>query len=550
MALTCMVAPAARAQSGGAAGAVTGASSGVVSGAAAHAVDGATAQGAPAAVHAAAADPSPGYWLLASDGGVYQFVAPYDGSLRGMPLNRPVVGMAATPDGGGYWLVASDGGIFSFGDARFFGSTGSLRLNRPVVGMAATPDGGGYWLVASDGGIFSFGDARFFGSTGSLRLNRPVVGMAATPDGGGYWLVASDGGIFSFGDARFFGSTGSLRLNQPVLGMAPVPGGSGYWLVASDGGIFSFGSAAFFGSTGAMRLNRPVVGMAANPYGGGYWLVASDGGIFSFGSAPFAGSTGGHAIPFPIIGMAATRLGFPYPPSGTGFDVSWPQCGGPLPPPAAVSVVGVDGGSSHNSTGTNLNPNPCLGAEAAWAGQGLTVYINVDGVFVGDPPAAASGPAGVCAATDLVCQGYNWGWDGAGRSVAYAHSLGLFPTVWWLDVEGPCGFRLPALWRCNGAAGGLAANAAVIEGAVNALHANGLIAGIYSTYLQFPATVGTGYNPGTPIWIAGASTVANAAATCVNAARSFAGGTPWLVQYGYSPAPSPEWDPDYACPQS
>jgi hypothetical protein len=48
------------------------------------------------------------------------------------------------------------------------------------VGMAATPSGGGYWLVASDGGIFSFGDARFFGSTGSLVLTRPVVGMAST----------------------------------------------------------------------------------------------------------------------------------------------------------------------------------------------------------------------------------------------------------------------------------------------------------------------------------------------------------------------------------
>ena len=52
-------------------------------------------------------------------------------------------------------------------------------LNQPIVGMASTPGGRGYWLVASDGGIFSFGDARFFGSTGALHLNRPIVGMAA-----------------------------------------------------------------------------------------------------------------------------------------------------------------------------------------------------------------------------------------------------------------------------------------------------------------------------------------------------------------------------------
>jgi hypothetical protein len=45
--------------------------------------------------------------------------------------------MATTPDGKGYWLVASDGGIFSFG-APFYGSTGAMTLNKPMVGMAAT----------------------------------------------------------------------------------------------------------------------------------------------------------------------------------------------------------------------------------------------------------------------------------------------------------------------------------------------------------------------------------------------------------------------------
>ena len=71
--------------------------------------------------------------------------------------------------GPGYRLVASDGGVFSFG-APFYGSTGGLALAAPVVGVAATPDGAGYWLVASDGGVFAFGDARFAGSTGALRL--------------------------------------------------------------------------------------------------------------------------------------------------------------------------------------------------------------------------------------------------------------------------------------------------------------------------------------------------------------------------------------------
>jgi len=87
--------------------------------------------------------------------------------------------MASTRDGQGYWLVASDGGIFAFGDATFLGSAGGMSLNKPIVGIASTPDGQGYWLVASDGGIFSFGDAGFHGSTGSVDLNKPIVGMAA-----------------------------------------------------------------------------------------------------------------------------------------------------------------------------------------------------------------------------------------------------------------------------------------------------------------------------------------------------------------------------------
>ena len=87
--------------------------------------------------------------------------------------------MTAAPDGGGYWLVASDGGIFNFGDVDYFGSTGGMPISAPVVGMVRTADGQGYWMVGRDGGIFSYGDAGFYGSAGGLHLNRPIVGMAA-----------------------------------------------------------------------------------------------------------------------------------------------------------------------------------------------------------------------------------------------------------------------------------------------------------------------------------------------------------------------------------
>ncbi len=246
------------------------------------------------------------YWLAAEDGGIFAFgVGGFHGSAGDLPLNQPIVGMAATPSGNGYWLVASDGGIFTYGDAAFFGSAGNISLNQPIVGMATTPSGNGYWLVASDGGIFAFGDASFHGSAGDIVLNQPIVGMAATPSGNGYRLVASDGGIFTYGTARFRGSAGDIALNQPIVGMATTPSGKGYWLVASDGGIFTYGDAAFRGSTGNISLNQPIVGMAATPSGDGYWLVASDGGIFTRGDAEFHGSMGNTPLNQPIVGMAA-----------------------------------------------------------------------------------------------------------------------------------------------------------------------------------------------------------------------------------------------------
>jgi hypothetical protein len=120
---------------------------------------------------AASSFPSPsaadGLILAPTSDSIRAFEGP--GGLPGRPSAAP-----------GYWSVASDGGIFAFGGAPFLGSTGSLALNRPVVGMASTPDGHGYWLVASDGGIFSFGDAGYQGSTGSIQLNRPIVGMASS----------------------------------------------------------------------------------------------------------------------------------------------------------------------------------------------------------------------------------------------------------------------------------------------------------------------------------------------------------------------------------
>jgi hypothetical protein len=212
------------------------------------------------------------------------------GGLTGTRINAPIVGIATDRTTGGYWLVASDGGVFAF-NAPFYGSAGNIKLNRPIVGIATDLNSQGYYLVASDGGVFTYHEP-FEGSAGGIHLHQPVVGMVVDPHPSangvrGYWLVASDGGVFSF-NAPFYGSTGNIKLNKPVVSMAPVSDGSGYRLFASDGGVFSF-NAPFYGSTGNIKLNQPVVGAGDDTGTDGYWLFAGDGGVFSY-DAPFYGS--------------------------------------------------------------------------------------------------------------------------------------------------------------------------------------------------------------------------------------------------------------------
>ncbi|WP_276957681.1 hypothetical protein [Ferrimicrobium acidiphilum] len=225
-----------------------------------------------------------GYLVAAEDGGIFNFGgAAFEGNtytdgLTGLsgahPLNAPIVGMAAEPAGTGYWLVAKDGGVFNFGGAKFAGSTysygitglsGAHPLNAPIVGIIPTPNGGGYWLIAADGGVFDFGNAKFYGSTysqghtglgGSNPISGRIVGGVATPSGNGYWLVSSTGAVYNFGGAANEGDTaskgytglgGSHPLPAPIVSIAADSAGTGYWLVGSDGSVYNFGSAVYSG---------------------------------------------------------------------------------------------------------------------------------------------------------------------------------------------------------------------------------------------------------------------------------------------------------------
>jgi aldose sugar dehydrogenase len=237
--------------------------------------------------------------------------AGFFGSMGGKHLNAPVVAMARTASGRGYWLAASDGGVFTFGDARFFGSAGNLPLRAPVTAIATRRQGDGYWLLARDGGVFNYGRAPFRGSSATRAST--YVDIAANGRGSGYWVTDNRGSVQAYGSASSFGTLPAAHVaTNRIVAITPTPTGRGYWLVASDGGVFGFGDAHFFGSLGNQRLNAPIVDMAATSEGRGYWLFAADGGVFTFGNARFHGSTGCLRLAAPVVGGAATRDGGGY----------------------------------------------------------------------------------------------------------------------------------------------------------------------------------------------------------------------------------------------
>jgi len=380
----------------------------------------------------------------------------------------------------------------------------------------ATADSG-YRVVDGSGTVYDFG-AKGANASFLERSNGTVVGIASTPSGRGYWLVGADGGVFAFGDAGYFGSGAGRRLKDPVVGIAATPSGRGYWLVGADGGVFAFGDARYRGSGARNRLNVPVVGMAATHTGDGYWLVGADGGVFAYGDAPFQGSALLQSAQVAVRGTNGV-----YRHGTTGYDISWPQCGAPYPdPPHDVTVVGVNDGHMYSR-------NPCLASQAAWAGRSLTLYVNVDGL-PNDATSGLTGPRGACALTDIVCRSYNYGRNGLEYDLAYAKRLGVASSMWWLDVE------VEPIWRT----GDPLSNANVIQGVLDGLRAHRLTAGIYSTNYQWGAITGGGYNPRTPIWVAGPSTFDEAKAYC-SPSYAFGGGTTWLTQW------STHFDHAYAC---
>jgi hypothetical protein len=227
----------------------------------------------------------------------------------------------------------------------------------------------------------------------------------------------------------------------------------------------------------------------------------------------------------------------PAPPT-IGYDISYPQCGGPYPANPAFGIVGVN-------RGIVFSANPCLGAgsgasQLAWAGPNAQLYANT-----GNPgpqlsshwPNGQTAPRECATAAepdpDTVDCAYDYGWNAAADS--YAKAVAAYVSLgwadpgsirtpvanhWWLDVE------TANSWRDD-----QSLNVAALEGAVDYLASAGAVSvGIYSSPRMWSQVVGGSSAFATlPSWVAGASTLKGATNGC--GGPGLTGGAIQLTQY-------------------
>jgi hypothetical protein len=319
------------------------------------------------------------------------------------------------------------------------------------------------------------------------------------------------------------------------VGMTPTPDGRGYWFTAKDGGVFAYGDAGFYGSLGSVPQARPIVAITSTSDGQGYWFTNNNGAVSAYGDAPYWGSAP-QVINKPIVGLAEAAgtgnfTGSSYASGSFGYDISNFQTTNLPPSPHTIGVVEVNGFGL-------TAPNAYLAQQAAWAGAGLNLYTYLS-----------------CADTSMTtpCT-YATGYAEGQYAYQAATAAGVNTAVgWWLDVEGSNWSQASV---SGSAAASFGANQAVVQGAIDAIHGEGINSvGIYASPGNWNSIVGN-YQPAVPYWAA--SWQVNPATTCTSVRTQFPNaklptGPVQLVQYSSPSAAYPlggmstAYDDDYAC---
>ncbi|MHB8508370.1 MAG: hypothetical protein ACYDGR_06940 [Candidatus Dormibacteria bacterium] len=240
-------------------------------------------------------------------------------------------------------------------------------------------------------------------------------------------------------------------------------------------------------------------------------------------------STGSQtAAPMQVLAVAEVRPNPPTQPLGTaGRDLSYPQCGAPVPR-TAFSIIGVNHGRP-------FTVNPCMADEfRAVETTQMGLYLNTafDPSYSGNlQPGCLGGP------TDPLPNLTAWqvGCSEAAFSHRYAATQlrAHTPQTWWLDVE------VGNSWSDDNGT-----NRWTVLGAVDYLQHMGYRVGLYSAAHQWQTLMGGSWSPlrnDLRDWVAGA-TADSPMALCN---YSFSGNHVDMVQFDPG-----DFDIDYVCAPS
>jgi hypothetical protein len=232
-----------------------------------------------------------------------------------------------------------------------------------------------------------------------------------------------------------------------------------------------------------------------------------------------------------------------------GYDVSYPQCGGPLPSNVLFGIVGVNDGIVYRA-------NPCLGGgngagELSWAERYEPTAILYANTADPGPSLSSHWPTGQTAprfcdpaANDSPDCSYDYGWNAAadsykdavnayisiGKAAAGATATPA-PNEWWLDVE-----------SANSWQSSTTNNVAALQGEVAYLQSQAVTSiGFYANSSDWQTiTGGTTAFAAQPSWRPGAGSQAQAQSYC--GTTGFTGGPTRYSQYA-----SAGYDADVRC---
>ncbi|WP_242089114.1 hypothetical protein [Curtobacterium sp. DN_7.5] len=493
-----------------------------------------------------------GWYGTSSTGSTYTPLAPtnvLDGTLSTTPTRIPIAGVAGVPENATAVVLQAD-------------------VSRPATSgrMRITPAGntaGVVSLMYSKGTTIantvtvglSGGAVQAVVSTGTARSLADVVGYYAPDDSGSVFVP-------SYPVRAATVATTTTAKDITVAGTAGVPRNATAAVINAKVGKGSVGGSLRVVGAGLASSVPTQVYAKGQTIGNALIAPLSSGGRISAKVSAGTATAYVDVVGYFLDGSSG---------SGTGVDVSYPQCaaaGSPnfaasrVPTDQSFAVVGVNGALANTD-------NSCFAQELAWAqsSAGGTVQPTVQLYSLFTNPGATKAsvwPQSNTVASGVVAPSAAYGTckpqkSGSAQSTwvttnacsyVYGYARAYEATTqrgvtdpsqyrWWLDVETGLSHTRTTSY-----------NLAALEGMIAAVRAAGVTrVGIYSTPSNFPEIMGTvpSGSParGLPSWLAiGPGRLDQAQAACSSA--GFAGGKVAMTQY-VTAFGSGDIDRDWSC---